>query len=62
MKILFVYKYLTMGGVESVLSARLMGLPNFGVDARAWFLSDGAGRGCFARRRIVFWWGARLTS
>ena len=47
MKVLFVYKLLTMGGVETVLRARLEGLPKYGVDAQAWFLFDGPGRVIF---------------
>jgi glycosyltransferase involved in cell wall biosynthesis len=48
MKTLFVYKYLTLGGVESVLRARLEGLPQFGIQATAWFLEDGPGRSLFS--------------
>jgi glycosyltransferase involved in cell wall biosynthesis len=44
LKVLFVYKYLTLGGVESVLRARLEGLPGLGVDAHAWFFHDYGGR------------------
>jgi glycosyltransferase involved in cell wall biosynthesis len=44
MKILFVYKYLTLGGCETVLRARLEALPALGADAHAWFLEDGPGR------------------
>lgn len=47
MKILFVYKYLTLGGVETVLKARLTELPRQGIDAQAWFLMDGPGRALF---------------
>lgn len=43
MKVLFVYRYLTMGGVETVLCARLEGLQNHACDAHAWFLFDGPG-------------------
>jgi len=43
MKVLFIYKFLTLGGVESVLRTRLIGLSDFGVDPCAWFLSDGPG-------------------
>jgi glycosyltransferase involved in cell wall biosynthesis len=46
-KVLFVYKFLTMGGVETVLRTRLEGLPALGVDAHAWFLFDGPGRVIF---------------
>ena len=48
MRILFVYQYLTLGGVEAVLRARLDGLPARGIEAQAWFLSDGDGRRMFA--------------
>ena len=47
MRALFVYKYLDLGGVEAVLSARLDGLPDLGVDAHVWFLRDGPGRALF---------------
>jgi glycosyltransferase involved in cell wall biosynthesis len=47
-RVLFVYRYLTLGGVEAVLRARLEGLPALGVEAQAWFLSDGGGRTMFA--------------
>ncbi len=47
MKALFVYKYLTLGGVESVLRARLEGLHAYRIEAEAWFLSDGIGRTLF---------------
>jgi len=47
LRVLFIYKYLTLGGVESVLRARLKGLPTWGVEAYAWFLSDGPGRVLF---------------
>jgi glycosyltransferase involved in cell wall biosynthesis len=46
-KVLFVYKFLTMGGVETVLRVRLEGLPDLGVDAHAWFFFDGPGRVIF---------------
>jgi glycosyltransferase involved in cell wall biosynthesis len=46
-KTLFVYKYLDLGGVETVLASRLAGLPSLGVDAEAWFLRDGPGRDLF---------------
>jgi len=47
MKILFVYKYLTLGGVEAVIRARLDGMHPHGIEAHAWFLADGPGRGMF---------------
>ncbi len=47
MKVLFVYKYLTTGGVESVLRVRLDELPRFKVKAEAWFLSYVDGRSIF---------------
>lgn len=47
MRVLFVYKYLSVGGVETVLRARLDALPALGVDARAWFLHDIGGSGVF---------------
>jgi glycosyltransferase involved in cell wall biosynthesis len=47
MKVLFVYKFLTMGGVETVLRVRLEGLPAYGIEPHAWFLFDGPGRVIF---------------
>jgi glycosyltransferase involved in cell wall biosynthesis len=47
MRVLFVYKFLTMGGVEAVLGVRLNGLSEWGVDSHAWFLFDGPGRVIF---------------
>ena len=47
MKVLFVYKYLTVGGVETVLRSRLDGLEAWGIEAHAWFLADGPGRSLF---------------
>jgi L-malate glycosyltransferase len=47
MKVLFVYKYLTLGGCETVLRARLDGLAAQGIEARAWFLHEGGGRSLF---------------
>jgi glycosyltransferase involved in cell wall biosynthesis len=47
MKVLFVYKYLTLGGVEAVLRARLEGLGPAGIEAHAWFFQDYGGRSIF---------------
>lgn len=47
MRILFLYKYLTLGGVETVLRARIRGLARYGIETEAWFLSDGPGRSIF---------------
>ncbi|NIM93490.1 MAG: glycosyltransferase [Anaerolineales bacterium] len=47
MRVLFVYKYLTMGGVETVLRSRLEGLHERGFEAHSWFLFDGPGRVIF---------------
>jgi glycosyltransferase involved in cell wall biosynthesis len=49
-KILFVYKYLTLGGVEAVLRARLDGLAESGIEAHAWFFHDYGGRSIFQGR------------
>jgi glycosyltransferase involved in cell wall biosynthesis len=46
-KVLFVYKYLTLGGVEAVLRARLDGLGRDGMEAHAWFFHDYGGRSIF---------------
>ena len=51
MKVLFVYKYLTLGGVEAVLRARLDGLAGSGgIEAHAWFFHDYGGRSIFRGR------------
>ncbi|HEX9944069.1 MAG TPA: glycosyltransferase family 4 protein, partial [Thermoanaerobaculia bacterium] len=47
MKVLFVYKYLTLGGVEAVLRARLDGLDRTEIEAYAWFFHDYGGRSIF---------------
>ncbi len=47
MKVLFVYKYLTFGGCETVLKTRIEGLRRRGHDARAWFFQDLGGRPLF---------------
>lgn len=47
MKVVFVYRYLTLGGVESVISARLQALAQAGIDAHAFFLSEAGGRPLF---------------
>lgn len=47
MRVLFVYKYLTLGGVEAVLRARLEGLDACGLEAHAWFFGDYGGRAMF---------------
>ena len=56
MKVLFVYKFLTVGGVETVLRARLDALPAHGIDGHAWFFHDLGGRsvfrGCEERIRV----------
>lgn len=50
MKVLFVYKYLTLGGVEAVLRARLDGLERLGIEAHCWFFQDYGGRPIFSGR------------
>lgn len=50
MKVLFLYKFLTLGGVEAVLRARLDGLSRSGIEAHAWFLYDLGGRSIFDGR------------
>jgi glycosyltransferase involved in cell wall biosynthesis len=50
MKVLFVYRYLSLGGVEAVLRARLDHLDRWGIDGHAWFLHDRGGRAVFAGR------------
>lgn len=44
MRVTFVYRYLTLGGVEVVLAHRLAALPPLGIQPTLWFLSDGPGR------------------
>jgi len=55
-RVTFVYKYLTLGGVEVVLRSRLLALPALGIEPTLWFLSDGPGRemfsGCGSRVRV----------
>lgn len=48
MKILFLYRYLTVGGVETVLRCRLARLPEWGIEGKAYFLNDGPGRSMFS--------------
>ncbi|HEX3554163.1 MAG TPA: glycosyltransferase family 4 protein [Thermoanaerobaculia bacterium] len=48
MRVLFVYSYLTLGGVEAVLRARLDGLAAHGIEAHAWFFHDFGGRSIFS--------------
>lgn len=64
MKVLFVYKYLTVGGVETVLRARLDSLAGKGIDGRAWFFHDLGGRGIFrgCEERISLGMPADLAS
>ncbi len=47
MKVLFVYRFLTTGGVEVVLRARLDGLEGSVIDGRAWFLEQVDGGAIF---------------
>lgn len=47
MRVLFVYKYLTLGGCETVLRARLEGLDREGIESHAWFFHDLGGRPIF---------------
>jgi glycosyltransferase involved in cell wall biosynthesis len=47
-RVLFVYSYLTLGGVEAVLRARLAGLAVHGIEAHAWFFHDFGGRSIFS--------------
>ena len=49
MNVTFVYRYLTLGGVEVVLRSRMLALPGLGIQTTLWFLSDGPGRSLFAR-------------
>jgi glycosyltransferase involved in cell wall biosynthesis len=46
--VLIGYAYLTVGGVETVLRARMEGLAAHGIDVDAWFLHDLGGRSVFA--------------
>lgn len=48
MRVLIGYAYLTVGGVETVLRARMEGLAAHGIDVDAWFLHDLGGRSVFA--------------
>jgi glycosyltransferase involved in cell wall biosynthesis len=46
-KVTFVYRYLSLGGVEVVLASRLSLLSRLGIESSLWFLSDGPGRNLF---------------
>ncbi|MBM3122324.1 MAG: glycosyltransferase family 4 protein [Chloroflexi bacterium] len=48
MNVTFVYRYLTLGGVEVVLRSRMHALPAIGIQPSVWFLADGQGRSLFA--------------
>lgn len=48
MKIVFCYKYCTLGGCETVLSTRIRELVSLGVDAHAIFLDGGEGEQLFS--------------
>ena len=48
MKVLFVYKYLTLGGCETVIRARIEGLDAEGIEGHAWFFQDLGGGALFA--------------
>ena len=50
-RILFVYQYLTLGGVEAVILARMNQLLRMGADCRALFFSDLGGRAMFGPLR-----------
>lgn len=58
MRVLFGYRYLSPGGVETVLASRLLGLPALGIQAEAFFLEDLGGRHIFAQRRVAFGLGS----
>jgi len=47
-KVLFVYKYLTLGGCETVIRARIEGLDAEGIEAHGWFFQDLGGSDIFA--------------
>ncbi len=46
-RVLFVYRYCTMGGVETGMRFRLQALPRYGVEAHGLFLRDYGGRSTF---------------
>lgn len=48
MRVLFAYRYLSLGGVEAVLRGRITGLAAHGIEAHAVFLQDLGGHGVFA--------------
>ena len=50
MKVLFIYKFCTLGGVETVLRARVEHLAAHGVEAHCFFFADYGGRALFADR------------
>jgi glycosyltransferase involved in cell wall biosynthesis len=47
LKVLFIYRFLTLGGCEAVLRARLDGLRELGIESHAWFFHDLGGRSMF---------------
>ena len=51
MRVVFAYRFLTLGGVETVLRARMEGLEALGIEAHAWFLQDLGGASLFADLR-----------
>jgi len=53
MKVLFIYKFLTTGGVEAVLRARLDGMIASGVEGYAWFLEQIDGGAIFQGSAMV---------
>ena len=48
MRLVFCYKYCTLGGCETVLSTRMHELGSLGIDAHAIFLDGGDGERLFA--------------
>lgn len=58
MKVLFGYRYLSPGGVESVLVSRLLGLPALDIQAEVFFLEDLGGGHLFAQRGLEFGLGS----
>ena len=57
MRILFIYKFLTIGGVEAVLGARLAALSKAGIEAQAWFLEYIDGESIFSPEDVAAYIG-----
>ncbi|MFQ5923735.1 MAG: glycosyltransferase family 4 protein [Anaerolineales bacterium] len=64
MRVLFIYKFLTTGGVETVLRARMDALKELGVDCDIWFLEAVDGHAVFRGVEAELYFGdqSKLSS